>query len=264
MTTFAQPTTSAPHPAQHAQPGQPNQPFFGQHQANPQQAPLQHTPQGQYAYPQPQYAQPGQQQTQYGHPGHQQPPQHQQGPPTGYPPQQAAPPPQQHQVQPLPQPQHPVQQPPQAPAEPVQAQAQGQPDADLADKERDSAKDDGPSLYERIKAGIAEHRESFPQLVTEPQPSLADRIDYSANGPWTTQVAGRSRSLHKLYTYVVAVPTTAVAYTVAWAAERPARLAALLTIVVVLSTALNMIPLINAVIPDWLSLTTWPPFCWLG
>lgn len=106
-----------------------------------------------------------------------------------------------------------------------------------------------PAWLQRIKAN---HR--FPEIVTQPQPSLADLA--AAAG---TPQPGESEPgpLVLAWTYAVAMPVAALAYTAQWAARTPDRAAAAAVLVLVVCTAAARISAIAWLIPGFLDVTTW-------
>ncbi len=74
---------------------------------------------------------------------------------------------------------------------------------------------------------------SPPDIWSTDRPSLSLMWGYAARGDWTTE-AGLPRRAGQVYAVLVAVPVTAVTYLLAWAAERPSRLAAAIVLLVLL------------------------------
>ena len=59
------------------------------------------------------------------------------------------------------------------------------------------------------------------------------------------------------------MPGTSVAHLFAWAIAKPGRFFPLLVVAAFLATALNTVPVVNWFVPDWATVTYWPPFSWL-
>lgn len=75
---------------------------------------------------------------------------------------------------------------------------------------------------------------SPPDIWSQDRPSLRQVWAYAAHGDWTGP-NGTPRRVGQVYALAVAVPVVAVAYTLAWAAERGSRLAALTVLLVLLA-----------------------------
>lgn len=73
-----------------------------------------------------------------------------------------------------------------------------------------------------------------PDIWSTDRPSLSQVWAYAARGDWTSET-GLPRRAGQAYAVLVAVPVTAVTYLLAWAAERPSRLAAAVVLLVLLS-----------------------------
>ena len=112
-------------------------------------------------------------------------------------------------------------------------------------------------IHDRVRAALGELR-----FVRERPSSLVDHLAYARYGEWTTQDDGQRRSAAVMWAYLVAIPVTAVAHFAVWAVARPTRAAVVTVIAAVLATALNQIPVVERLVPDWASLTAWPPFSW--
>lgn len=101
------------------------------------------------------------------------------------------------------------------------------------------------------------------QFVSEQPSSLRDVVALAARGDWTTAETGPARTLAQIHATAVQVPLLTVAYFIAWSCRSPARLWTVFALVNTVGAALNAIPVINLVIPDWLTWGFWPPFCWI-
>lgn len=79
-------------------------------------------------------------------------------------------------------------------------------------------------------------RDAFtpPDIWSTDRPSLSHMWAYAAHGDWTSDT-GMPRRAGQAYAVLVAVPVTAVTYVLAWAAERPSRLAAAIVLLILLS-----------------------------
>lgn len=73
-----------------------------------------------------------------------------------------------------------------------------------------------------------------PDIWSQDRPALSKVWAYAARGDWTGP-DGAPRRVGQLYALLVAVPAVAVAYTLAWAAERGTRLTALIVLLILLS-----------------------------
>ncbi|RTL64023.1 MAG: hypothetical protein EKK42_26540 [Pseudonocardiaceae bacterium] len=118
--------------------------------------------------------------------------------------------------------------------------------------------DSGAGLHARLAAAFKELR-----FVSEQPTALRDVVALAARGDWTTAEAGPARTLAQIHATAVQVPLLTVAYFLAWSCRSPARLWTVFALVNTVGSALNTIPAINLVIPDWLTWGFWPPFCWI-
>ena len=110
--------------------------------------------------------------------------------------------------------------------ESAQSQAPSAPAVDLN-------KDPAPvTLSERLTdvAGVF----SPPDIWSQDRPSLSSVWAYASHGDWTNP-AGAPRRIGQMYALLASVPVVAIAYTLAWTAERPARLAAVIVLLVLLA-----------------------------
>ena len=114
-----------------------------------------------------------------------------------------------------------------------------------------------------VGAAVRRHLQAYPRLLFEPQPSLQQHLDYARRGEWTDRDSGPPRAFHLLYTYLWVIPVTVVAFTAVWTVARPGRCATVGLIGTVVATALNAIPVVRALVPDWVTWTYWPPLSWL-
>lgn len=113
-------------------------------------------------------------------------------------------------------------------------------------------------IRDRVLATLGELR-----FVRERPSSLVDHLAYARVGQWTTQNEGQRRTAALVWAYTVAIPVTALAHFTVWAVARPTRAGVVAAVAAVLATALNQIPVVELLIPDWASLTAWPPLSWL-
>ncbi|MGE3795750.1 MAG: hypothetical protein AB7I38_17750 [Dehalococcoidia bacterium] len=101
------------------------------------------------------------------------------------------------------------------------------------------------------------------RFATQRPPSLRDQLAYARSGEWTEDTGGTRRHLMHGYVLLVAIPLTTAAYLVAWAAARPARLATTTALTTLICTALNTIPGLRLLVPDWTTWPHWPPLSWI-
>lgn len=130
--------------------------------------------------------------------------------------------------------------------------------ADLAVTSDQTDNDSGAGLHARLATAFKELR-----FVSEQPTALRDVVALAARGDWTTAEAGPARTLAQIHATAVQVPLLTVAYFLAWSCRSPARLWTVFALVNTVGSALNTIPVINLVIPDWLTWGFWPPFCWI-
>lgn len=121
----------------------------------------------------------------------------------------------------------------------------------------------GPSVHERMRAAVIAAAGEI-RWVSERPASLRDQIGYARHGAWTAEIDGRARHLQLIWAWVVAIPVTVVAYLAVWSVSRsPLRALAVWGVVAVVATVFNQVPGVGLLVPDWASLTAWPPFSWL-
>jgi hypothetical protein len=79
-------------------------------------------------------------------------------------------------------------------------------------------------------------REAFtpPDIWSQERPSLSQIWAYATHGEWTNKT-GLPRRAGKLDAILIAVPLVALAYTIAWIAERPSRRIATVVLLVLLA-----------------------------
>ncbi|MGE3794586.1 MAG: hypothetical protein AB7I38_11740 [Dehalococcoidia bacterium] len=94
-------------------------------------------------------------------------------------------------------------------------------------------------------------------------PSLRDQLAYARAGEWTEDIRGARRHVMHGYVLFVAIPLTTVAYLIAWAAARPGRLISTTAITTLILTALNTVPGVRLLVPDWTTWPYWPPLSWI-
>jgi hypothetical protein len=150
---------------------------------------------------------------------------------------------------------------PPEPPEPEKLDTDGAPGA--ADER---AADEPPAqlagrMHQKVHAKVLEAGKEL-RFVSERPNSLRDHIAYAVSGEWTDQIDGRLRHLALIYVWMVAIPNSTIAYLWVWASARPIRFASFLAVTLTVNTALNQIPVVEWLIPDWATLTYWPPLCW--
>ena len=107
--------------------------------------------------------------------------------------------------------------------------AHPQPPSALDFEKTDDAPDVTESAPRKAGAGI-----SPPDIWSTARPPLRAVWAYAAHGDWTRE-SGAPRRAGQAYALLVGLPVVAVAYGVAWSAERPARLIALIVLLVLLA-----------------------------
>lgn len=121
----------------------------------------------------------------------------------------------------------------------------------------------GAGLHDRLRAAVIAALGEI-RWVSERPSSLRDQIGYARDGAWTAEIDGRARHLQLAWAFVVAIPITVAAYLTVWSVSRsPLRALAVWGVIAVVATVLNQIPAVELLVPDWASLTVWPPFSWL-
>lgn len=118
-----------------------------------------------------------------------------------------------------------------------------------------------PGLHRRLRAAATEAAGEL-RFVSERPNSLLDHLAYARSGEWTDQIDGQRRHLALLYVWLIAIPISTLAYAAVWASGRPGRFASMLAVALLAGTALDAIPVVEWFVPDWASLTYWPPLAW--
>jgi hypothetical protein len=101
------------------------------------------------------------------------------------------------------------------------------------------------------------------RFVNERPCSLSELLAIAQRGAWTIAASGRIRSLAVVHVWIVQAPLLAIGTFIAWTARTAGRVWTVAPLVLTLCTALNLIPVVDLVIPDWLTWPYWPPLSWL-
>lgn len=114
------------------------------------------------------------------------------------------------------------------------------------------------ALAKTVAEGIAELR-----FVRDRPCSLTELLAIARNGAWTTATTGQLRRLATIHVWIVQVPLLTIGAVIAWTARTPGRVHTVIPVLMTIATALNAIPVVDLVIPDWSTWTYWPPLSWL-
>ena len=101
------------------------------------------------------------------------------------------------------------------------------------------------------------------RFVDERPNSLQELLAIAQRGAWTSATGGWLRTLAVVHVWTVQAPLLIVGCFLAWAARTPGRCWTVFPLVLTLATALNLIPVVKLLVPDWLTWPAWPPFCWI-
>lgn len=84
----------------------------------------------------------------------------------------------------------------------------------------------------------------LPSVWSEAPATPAELVRYADDGEWCAPHSARLRAAGRAYCWAVAIPVSVLAYVLAWLVQRPARLAAVLLLVVVLHlfTPVDLVP----------------------
>lgn len=97
---------------------------------------------------------------------------------------------------------------------------------------------------------------SWPELVAEVRPVIAQMVAYSREGEWSVNLQSASRVLHIGYT-ALAVLVVALLYVARWTVERPGRFGASVLAVLLAAPAASTLPFVGAFVPDAINPLTW-------
>lgn len=134
-----------------------------------------------------------------------------------------------------------------------------------AERERSQAEDPPAPrarLLDRIGADVIAAVSEWRSLSERPL-SWREHLAYARSGEWTVQGRGLLRDLMALYDWAIAIPVLTVTSLLLVAVRRPGRFFSLLAIFLIATTALNAIPVVELLVPDWATITYWPPFSWI-
>lgn len=87
--------------------------------------------------------------------------------------------------------------------------------------------------------------------------SLVEHLAYARRGEWTEELDGPRRHAALFYAWLIAIPVSTLGYLLAWAAARPGRFIPFVAATLLISTALNQVPVLGLLIPDWLTISNW-------
>ncbi|MGL5911576.1 MAG: hypothetical protein ACRCZP_16370 [Phycicoccus sp.] len=107
-------------------------------------------------------------------------------------------------------------------------------------------------IVARVRRDVAGLR----PMLTRP-PTLPDLLEHARRGEWTTVTTGWRRSLMMVWVCTVAAAAAAVGYGLAWAAQRPLRLATTVLLLLLLGSAADQVPVLRVIVPDLLSIPAW-------
>lgn len=97
------------------------------------------------------------------------------------------------------------------------------------------------------------------RFAQERPASLVEHIAMARRGEWTTELDGWRRQLAVTWVYVVAVPVAVLAHLAIWQTSRMTRCLSMLAVELLVTTALNRMPLFAWLLPDWTDLAAWWP-----
>lgn len=112
----------------------------------------------------------------------------------------------------------------------------------------------------RLSGWVDAQRRALPRFVVDAQPSVEQRLRKARHGDHSVD---DGRGWRVVWVWVVSAPAGIVFGFLAWAADSPGRFFPVLVVFLIVSTVLHGWPVTSWLIPDWLSLSTWPPFVWL-
>jgi hypothetical protein len=87
--------------------------------------------------------------------------------------------------------------------------------------------------------------------------SLVEHLAYARRGEWTEELDGPRRHAALFYAWLIAMPLSTLGYLLAWAAARPSRFVPVVAATLLIATALNQVPVLAWLIPDWLTISNW-------
>jgi len=102
------------------------------------------------------------------------------------------------------------------------------------------------------------------RFVHEQPASLEQSLALARQGAWTTTQAGPLRRAAVVHVWCIQAPVLVIGALIAWAARTPGRLWTVALLVLTVATALDQIPVVRLLIPEFLTWPYWPPFCWIN
>ena len=102
------------------------------------------------------------------------------------------------------------------------------------------------------------------RVVHEQPASLKGAFDLARRGAWTTSENGPLRCLAVAHFWGLQVPLLTLGTLVAWSARTPGRVWTAIPLLLTLATALDQVPVVGLLIPEFLTWPYWPPFYWIN
>lgn len=101
------------------------------------------------------------------------------------------------------------------------------------------------------------------RFVNERPASLWDSLRLAKRGAWTISQNGALRHLAVAHFWLLQAPVITAGALLVWAGRTAGRLWTVLPLLITLATALDQIPVVGLLIPDFLTWPYWPPINWI-
>ncbi|ALL79959.1 hypothetical protein AD006_32605 (plasmid) [Pseudonocardia sp. EC080610-09] len=137
--------------------------------------------------------------------------------------------------------------------------------------------EDGESEVDRPRAGwpsVPDRRERVLRAATtaaaelrfvrEQPASLHSGLALARQGAWTTTQNGLLRSAAVVHFWCIQAPVLIVGALIAWSGRTAGRVWTVVPLLLSVATALDQIPVVGLLVPEFLTWPYWPPFCWIN
>lgn len=102
------------------------------------------------------------------------------------------------------------------------------------------------------------------RFVHEQPASLQSGLALARQGAWTTTQNGPLRSVAVIHFWCIQVPVLTLGALFAWSGRTPGRLWTVVPLLLTVATALDQIPVVGLLVPEFLTWPYWPPFSWIN
>ena len=119
-----------------------------------------------------------------------------------------------------------------------------------------------PARHERILRAATNAAAEL-RFVHEQPASLHSSLALARQGAWTTTQNGLLRSAAVVHFWCIQAPVLIVGALIAWAGRTAGRFWTVVPLLLTIATAVDQIPVVGLLVPEFLTWPYWPPFCWI-